>query len=215
MRLIIVRHGESEGDILNVHEGRADFHLTERGHAQAEALGLYIRDNYKVDKIYASPLKRAHETAQHISENTGVSIIKEELLMEFNNGLLAGLSWEEADEKYPRILNLPIHEAVYEQESKLEFRHRAEVAVSKIITEAKKEEALLQEKGLLQDEKEITVLVVSHGGMINQLFHVLLKMPVEDGVVFATGDTGLHEWIVRDDVKYLLKENCQEHLKEC
>lgn len=208
MRLIIVRHGESEGDILNVHEGRADFHLTERGHAQAEALGLYIRDNYKVDKIYASPLKRAYETAQHISEKVGVSVIEEELLMEFNNGLIAGLSRKEADERYPYIPDLPIHEAVYEQESKLEFRHRAEVAISKIISEARKEEALLQEK------KEITVLVVSHGGMINQLFHALLKMSVEDGVVFATGDTGLHEWIVKDDMKYLLKENCREHLQE-
>ncbi len=208
MHLIIVRHGESEGDILNVHEGRADFHLTERGHVQAEALGVYVKENYKVDRIYASPLKRAYETAQHISEKMGVSIIKEELLMEFNNGLIAGLTREEADEKYPYIPNLPIHEAVYEQESKLEFRHRAEVAISKIISEAKKEE-----EALSQDKKEITVLVVSHGGMINQLFRALLKLPIEDGVVFATGDTGLHEWIIRGDEKYLLKENCQEHLK--
>ena len=197
MRLIIVRHGESEADILNVHEGRADFHLTERGRAQAEALGMYIRDNYKVDKIYASPLKRAYETAQHISDKFAVSIITEDLLMEFNNGLIAGLSREEADEKYPYIPELPIHEAVYGQESKLEFRHRAEVAVSKILSESKEDE---------------TVLVVSHGGMINQLFHALLKLPVEGGSVFITGDTGIHEWIIKNETKYLVKMNWQDHL---
>ena len=32
MRLLIIRHGESQADLLNVHEGRADFELTDRGH---------------------------------------------------------------------------------------------------------------------------------------------------------------------------------------
>jgi 2,3-bisphosphoglycerate-dependent phosphoglycerate mutase len=30
MRLLIIRHGESQADLLNVHEGRADFELTDR-----------------------------------------------------------------------------------------------------------------------------------------------------------------------------------------
>lgn len=32
MRIVVIRLGESEADILNVHEGRADFNLTEKGH---------------------------------------------------------------------------------------------------------------------------------------------------------------------------------------
>ena len=42
MRLLIIRHGESEADLLDVHEGRADFPLTERGHKQAKAMAEYI-----------------------------------------------------------------------------------------------------------------------------------------------------------------------------
>ena len=42
MKLLIIRHGESEGDILDVHEGRADFELTERGHSQADAWNLIM-----------------------------------------------------------------------------------------------------------------------------------------------------------------------------
>lgn len=38
MRLLIIRHGESEADLLNVHEGRADFALTKTGLAQAERM---------------------------------------------------------------------------------------------------------------------------------------------------------------------------------
>ena len=59
MKLLIIRHGESQADILKVHEGRADFELTERGHRQAEAMSKYVRKNYQVKKIYHSTLKRA------------------------------------------------------------------------------------------------------------------------------------------------------------
>ncbi len=197
MRILVIRHGESEADILNVHEGRADFNLTEKGHAQAKAMAEYVKEHYEVDRIYASTLKRAFQTATHLSEEVKIPIETDEKLMEFNNGLLAGLSWEEAAEKYPRIPDLPLHESVYEQESKLEFRYRAEYMLSKIISE---------------NDKEATVVIVSHGGMINQLYHAFLKLPVETGMFFGTGDTGIHEWYLKEKDKYILRSNCTEHL---
>ena len=57
MKLLIIRHGESQADILKVHEGRADFELTERGHRQAEAMSKYVRKNYQVKKFTTVPLK--------------------------------------------------------------------------------------------------------------------------------------------------------------
>lgn len=199
MKILVIRHGESEADILDVHEGRADFNLTEKGHIQAQAMAEYVKENYKVDKIYASPLKRAFQTATHLSKEIDVPIVTDEKLMEFNNGLIAGLSWEEADEKYPFVPDLPIHESVYEQESKLEFRYRAEYILSKIISEGKDEE---------------TIVIVSHGGMINQLYHAFLKFPVDSGVFFGTGDTGIHEWRIRGKENYIIKANCTEHLEK-
>jgi bisphosphoglycerate-dependent phosphoglycerate mutase len=35
MRLLLIRHGESEGDVMKIHEGRADLQLTEKGKASA------------------------------------------------------------------------------------------------------------------------------------------------------------------------------------
>ena len=90
MKLLVIRHGESEADLLDVHEGRADFALTERGHRQAEAMAEYVANNYDISKIYASTLTRAKQTAGHLSEKTGIPIVFDENLMEFNNGLLAG-----------------------------------------------------------------------------------------------------------------------------
>ena len=198
MRIVVIRHGESEGDILNVHEGRADFNLTEKGHIQADAMAEYVKNNYMIDKIYASTLSRAVQTAKHLSQKISVPIILDDNLMEFNNGLIAGLSWAEADEKYPKVENLPIDQSVYEQESRVDFRKRAEMAFERILNE---------------NDSNATVAVISHGGMINQLFHVFLGLPIESKIFFGTGDTGIHEWIIKQE-RYILKGNYLGHTIE-
>lgn len=51
MKIIVIRHGESEADLLDVHEGRADFALTERGHRQAEAMADYVTAHFDISKF--------------------------------------------------------------------------------------------------------------------------------------------------------------------
>lgn len=198
MKLLVIRHGESEADLLDVHEGRADFPLTERGHRQAEAMADYVAENFDISKIYASTLTRAKQTAQHLSDKISIPIIFDENLMEFNNGLLAGLPRAVVREKYPEVPNLSIDKAVYGQESQVEFRQRAENALSRILSEAE------------QDE---TIAVVSHGGMINQLYRSLFEMPVGCKFFFNTADTGIHIWSVSDTERRVVKANFDEHTK--
>ena len=195
MKLLIIRHGESEADILDVHEGRADFELTERGHRQAEAMSEYVYQNYQITKIYHSTLKRARQTAEHLALKTQVSLIPDENLMEFNNGLLAGLKHSVADEKYPQM-KVPVHSSVYEQESMLEFRYRAEYMLSKLLSE---------------NDDESIIAVVTHGGMINQLYRAFFKLPIEAEFAFWTGDTGIHEWIANGNSRILVKANFIPH----
>lgn len=198
MKLLVIRHGESEADLLDVHEGRADFSLTERGHRQAQAMAEYVAANYRIDRIYASTLTRAMQTARHLSDATGVPIQPEPDLMEFNNGLLAGLPHKEAAEKYPRVPDLPPDKSVYGQESLVEFRARAEKMLTKTLAETTDDE---------------TVAVVTHGGTINQLYHAFLWLPVKDGVFFSTADTGIHEWIVEPTERRVARANYDEHAK--
>ena len=198
MKLLVIRHGESEADLLDVHEGRADFALTERGHRQAEAMANYVADNYNISKIYASTLTRAKQTAQHLSDKTGISIVFDENLMEFNNGLLAGLPRAVVREKYPEVPDLPIDKAVYGQESQVEFRQRAENALSRIMNESENDE---------------TIAVVSHGGMINQLYRSFFNMPVDCIYFFNTADTGIHMWSLTDRERRVIKANYDEHTK--
>ena len=65
MKLLIIRHGQSEADILDVYEGRADYELTELGHRQVKQMADYVISNYSIDKIYSSPLKRAVQIANY------------------------------------------------------------------------------------------------------------------------------------------------------
>lgn len=198
MYLLVIRHGESEADILHVHEGRADFPLTERGHRQAEAMAAYVAENHSVARIYHSTLTRARQTAEHLAAATGCALLPDENLMEFNNGLLAGLPYAEADEKYPEVPDLPLDQAMYGMESKLAFRDRAERALARILAETGEDE---------------TVAVVSHGGMIDQLYHAFLHLPVADGCRFATGDTGIHLWAARGGKRAVLMANAEGHTK--
>lgn len=195
MKLLIIRHGESEADILNVHEGRADFSLTERGHKQAAAMSEYVAQNYKISRIYHSTLKRAAQTAGHLAENTGAELIPCKELMEFNNGLLAGLSREEADRRYPYV-ELPPHMSKYEQESAIEFRARAEYMLSKILSE---------------NGADDTIAVVTHGGMINQLYRAFFRLPLDSDYRFYSGDTGIHVWIADGESRILVRANFSAH----
>ena len=139
MRVLLIRHGESEADVLHVHEGRADFPLTARGHAQAKAMAAFVAARYRVDRLYASTLTRAMQTARHLADAVGIDILPDDDLMEFNNGLLAGLPYDVAREKYPPVENLPADRAVYGMESRVAFRSRAEAALAKVLTGAKPE----------------------------------------------------------------------------
>jgi len=55
-------------------------------------LAKYIGNHYPLDIILSSPLKRARRTAEVLKEAIGCDLVIAKDLMEFNNGVLAGLS---------------------------------------------------------------------------------------------------------------------------
>lgn len=203
MEILVVRHGQSIADIENRLEGRADFELTELGCKQAKCLAEWIKTNYEIDVILSSTLKRAAKTAKFINEETGVDIIFDDLLMEWDNGLLVGLHRLEADEKFPvpKGGRMP-HDEFAGSESYINFRARAEMFWSRLICKYGKK------------EDNLRICIVSHGGMINMLFRSFMKLPVNTDSWISTGDTGVHLWKVSGSERGILFLNSQEHLLE-
>ncbi|MFE9278056.1 histidine phosphatase family protein [Paenibacillus glucanolyticus] len=101
VEIMVVRHGQSEADILNRCEGRADFSLTDLGLQQAQLLAEWIQRNYALDAIFCSTLIRAKQTAAAIAELTQVPVTYDNDLIEQNNGVIAGMLRDEALMKYP------------------------------------------------------------------------------------------------------------------
>ncbi len=77
------------------------------------------------------------------------------------------------------------------------FRYRAEVVLSKLLTE---------------NGEDSTVAAVTHGGMINRLYQAFLRLPVDTDLAFQTGDTGIHEWRVTGGKRWVVRANDLAHL---
>lgn len=154
-----------------------------------------VHHEFAPELIWSSTLKRAKETATILSEVVGCEIKFEDDLMEHNNGVLAGLSFEEAKKipipKYP-------HESVENGESQIEFRMRMEMIFSRIIA-------------FSSSYKRIAI--VAHGGVIHNLLHSFLKMPIHTEFGFYTGDTGIHLLEINEKGRFVRFLNDTNHIR--
>lgn len=100
MKIYLVRHGESTGNLNRTFCGHTDVELTPNGVIQAQNMAKLF-ENINVEKIYSSPLKRAYNTANEISKIKNIEIEVNDLLKEINFGVFEGLKWDEIEEKYP------------------------------------------------------------------------------------------------------------------
>jgi len=65
MKLIIIRHGETEENKAGIVQGHLPGHLSETGIKQAKKVALRLKDE-KIDFIYSSDLARASDTAKEV-----------------------------------------------------------------------------------------------------------------------------------------------------
>ncbi len=94
MRLIVVRHGETQYNISNRITGQSDVPLSPLGERQAELVGAYLAHE-KIDVVVASDLKRARVTAQAIAHPHGLAVLDDADLREIAMGEWEGHNTEE------------------------------------------------------------------------------------------------------------------------
>lgn len=96
--LILLRHGETEGNVQQVWHGALDAPLTPRGQQQVVATLQYISDFHRrtpIDQLYVSPLPRALRTAEPIAQALGMAVKIEPGLREFDLGDWEGRTFVE------------------------------------------------------------------------------------------------------------------------
>ncbi len=105
MRLVLVRHGQTDWNKEYRVQGHAGLPLNEAGLAQAEAIARMLK-NEPVEAIYSSPLERAFQTAESISRHHDIDIIVRDGLKELNVGETDGLYYPDMQTSYPDFFNV-------------------------------------------------------------------------------------------------------------
>ncbi len=117
MKVVLIRHGQSEGNIAQVIQGQKDYPLSKKGEEQAHKAGKELKEIYSFDRIYSSNLQRAAKTAEIIASYFNITEITfSEKLSELNFGSFQGRKslgltdeekailsscWENTTKRYP------------------------------------------------------------------------------------------------------------------
>lgn len=99
-RVILVRHGQSEANVLDLFAGHSDYPLSSLGHRQAEKTAEYLAST-KIDKLYSSDLPRAYMTAEHIAAKQNLSIQSDARLREILAGDWEGVNFAVIRDQFP------------------------------------------------------------------------------------------------------------------
>ncbi|MCT4617777.1 MAG: alpha-ribazole phosphatase [Marinisporobacter sp.] len=194
MKLIFVRHGETEHNHKGLYCGWNDLDLTEKGRVQAEEVCEKLREK-DLDLIITSDLNRTIQTARIINECHNIKITLEENLREMNFGLWEGLSYKEIKEKYKKELNEWEKDWVYyappSGESVKNMCERVTSAVDKIV----------------KQHQNKNILIVSHAGCIRAILAYLIGNGIEDYWKYKIENCGIITIEMVDDFPVLIGLN--------
>ena len=171
MKLYVIRHGQTDWNVVGKCQGRTDIELNKTGIEQAQKAKEQIKD-YNIDLIIYSPLKRTKKTANIINESTNCQIMSDERVIEREFGDIEGTTrkeWNDIVKNDIKIIN----------NYNLNYNEHNIEPVKNL---CKRVWNLLDE--IQEIHKDKNVLIVTHGGTcraINAYFNGIQ----EDGTVVS------------------------------
>ena len=100
--IVLIRHGETDWNIVGRYQGQADPPLNANGIKQAQILSKELQQS-SIDLIYTSPLIRTKKTAEIISNQLNIQLIDEARLMEIHQGDWQTRLRSEIEDLYPEL----------------------------------------------------------------------------------------------------------------
>ncbi len=199
LRLFLLRHGETAWNRERRHQGRTDTPLSEIGQSQAEAVARELKE-HPIKTVYASPLRRARDTAAVIAASHGLEVETDEAFQELHFGRWEGLTLDESrardGELFEAWLKTPHLVAPPEGESLARARERVL-------------EGLARLRAGHDDE---TVCVVTHGIPARILILEALGLGLDRIWSLHCAPTGISELEFQADWAALHRMNTLVHL---
>jgi len=195
MELLLIRHALPVRRELS--EGRADPELSEAGHRQAQYLADYLAGE-KLHGIYASPLRRAHQTAEPLARSQGLEIITEDGVAEWDRDAAAYVPVEEL-----KANNDPRWQSLLAGEWQNDDVPRHEWEANVVATL----------EALVEAHPSQKIAVVCHGGVLSAYLGWVLKVPDSQNF-FYPNYTSIHRVAdARSGERSILTVNETFHLR--
>lgn len=196
----IVRHGQTNWNILGKTQGHGNSDLTKKGEEQALELAEAML-NYPIDLIYSSDLGRAVQTAEIVGQKIGIEVNQTPSLREMGFGAWEGLLIEEIKKDHldtyttwrnePHLVNIEGGETLH------------------IIKE--RVDSFIKEINEKYDNKHI--LLVSHSVTVRVMLLSFLNSGMENIYRIKQDNTALNMVEFRDYGPVVLKMNDTSHIK--
>ena len=166
-RILLVRHCRTAWNRANRFMGHTDIPLDELGHRQALRLPAPVA-SWNPSEIRCSPLLRAAQTAQPLSEDLCLPLSEDQRWIEIDMGELAGLTWGEVTERFP------------------DFSRQRRACPAEAVRPGGESDRQLQDRALdaffdlARDRTGEVTAVVSHGGTIKSVLAGILSVPLAE-----------------------------------
>ncbi|MHB1461221.1 MAG: histidine phosphatase family protein [Armatimonadota bacterium] len=201
LRILVVRHGETDWNKKRVFQGQTDTTLNHNGEAQAVAV-QHALFPLRLTAAYSSDLSRARKTAEIIAQPHGLVVQTDTRLREISFGVFEGKSHEQLldSEWADHFIN-------YKQDP---FRNRP--------PEGEQPEEVLERvstfyQGLCeQHEAGETVLVAAHGGSCRMLICAAMGAPAELNRHIRLDNCSISELEYHDGFTMVTRLNDTHHL---
>lgn len=196
--LILVRHGQSQWNLLNQWCGHFDAELTDQGKSEARKAAGLIKD-ITLHKAHTSDLKRAQETLDIILETTEhkhIPVAKDPAIKERHYGDLQGMNKAEAKEKFG--------EELFNQ-----YRRSWHVAPpnGESLKDTAQRAIPYFEEHILKDIKEgHNVIVAAHGNSLRAIVKHLENISDDEIANLEIGTGVVHLYEINEDGKVISKE---------
>jgi broad specificity phosphatase PhoE len=195
MKLLLVRHGETESNVKDLMIGNTEDPLNEKGMQQAEKIAMRLKDE-KIDRIFCSRMKRARQTADAINKYHRKDIVIAEELVERHFGQLEGRPREEFREN-----------AKKKGVSYYDYRPEGGESSRDV-----QERVMKFLNRLIEKYPEETILIVTHGVVITTILLDVGKISTNEYRKLMSHNTGLSviEVTGKREIKLI---NCTKHLE--
>ena len=174
IHLYIMRHTETEWNVAKRMQGRGDSPITERGYQLAQELHDKMAD-LEFDKVYASPMFRAQETAR-IAFGDRYDVTVDDRLAEMDFGDLDGAHMPTVKETMPELADaLWVHPENYVPLGNGETYEQLMARTKDFLDYIANQYS--EFRG--EDEPDVNVAVVSHSVLLHSFWTVIEELPVK------------------------------------